>query len=76
MIQNDQREVFSFGSSMGCYLSFVQVYLEVAYETVHFSKQDNDLSMISYMLYHVLYYAYDIHVMLMSLSLVIMFAIY
>ena len=40
MIKNDLREVLSFGSSMGCYLSLAQVYLEVACGVVHLSKKD------------------------------------
>ena len=54
MIKNDQRDVLSFGSSMGCYLSLAQVYLLVACEVVHFSKKDNQLSMKSYVLYDAL----------------------
>ena len=50
MIKNDQKEVLSFGSNMGCYLSLAQVYLEVACQVVHLSKKDNELSMNSYML--------------------------
>ena len=52
--QDDQREVLSFCSSMGCYLSLAQVYLEVACEVVLLSKKDNELSMNSFMLYNVL----------------------
>ena len=40
MIKNDQREVLSFGSSMGCYLSLAQVFLEVACGMVHLSNED------------------------------------
>ena len=40
MIRNDQREVFSFGSSMGCYLSLAQVFLEVACGMVNLSNED------------------------------------
>ena len=49
MIKDDQRDVISFGSCMGCYLSLALVYLEVACEVVHLSKKDNDFSMNSYM---------------------------
>ena len=48
MIKNHQREILSFGSSMGCYLSLAQVYLEVVSEVVHLNKKDNELSMKSY----------------------------
>ena len=51
MINNDRRDLLSFGSSMGCYLSLAQVYLEVACKVVHLSKKDNDLSMNLHMLY-------------------------
>ena len=64
MIKNNQRELPRFGSSMGCYLSLAQVYLEVACEVVHFSKKENELSMKSYTCFMMLYYAYDMHVML------------
>ena len=40
MIKNDQREVLSLGSSMGCHLGLAQVYLEVACDVVHLSKKD------------------------------------
>ena len=49
MIKNDQRDVLSFGSSMGCYLSLALVYLEVACEVVSLSKKANDLGMKSSM---------------------------
>ena len=51
MIKNDQREVLSFGSSQGCYLSLGQIYLEVACEVLNLSKKDNEVSMNYYMLY-------------------------
>ena len=54
MIKNDQREVLSFGSSMGCYHSLAKGYLEVACEIVHNIKKVNELRMNSYMLYYAL----------------------
>ena len=54
MIKYDQSEVLSFGSSMGCYLSLTQGYLEVACYVVHNDKKDNELSMNSYMFYDAL----------------------
>ena len=51
MTKNDQREVLSLDSSMGCYPCMTQVYLEVACEVVHLSKKDNELNMNSYMFY-------------------------
>ena len=68
MIKNDQREILRYGSSMGCYLSFAQVYLEVACGIVHLSKKDEKVSMNTYMIYHALLW-YDIQVMLITLSL-------
>ena len=68
MIKNDQRDVLSFGTSMGCYLSLALVYMEVDCEVVHLSKKDNDLSMNSYMLS----YDFGIHDILMYLSLMIL----
>ena len=38
--KNDQRYVISFGSSMGCYISFAKVYLKVVLDMVHLSKKD------------------------------------
>ena len=40
MIKCDHREVLSFLSSMGCYLSLEQIYLEVYFDIVHGSKKD------------------------------------
>ena len=40
MIKNDQREVLTFGSSMGCYLRLAHVFLEVACDMVHRSKKE------------------------------------
>ena len=67
MIKNDQSDVLSFGSNMGCYLSLSLLYLEVACDVVHLSKKVNELRMNSYMLYD----TYDIHVMLMPLYFMI-----
>ena len=66
MIKNDKRDMLSFGSSMGCYLSLALVYLEVTCELVHLSKKDNDSSMKSCM-FIILYYSYVIHVIPMSI---------
>ena len=49
-MKDDQREVLSFGSSMGFYLSLAQIYFKVASEVVHMSKKDKKLCMCSYML--------------------------
>ena len=49
------------------YLSLAQVYLEVACEVVHLSKKDNELSMNS-ICFIMIYFSYDIHVILMPLS--------
>ena len=70
MINNDRRDLLSFGSSMGCYLSLAKVYLEVAFDIVHLSKKDNDLIMNSSFM--ILYYAQDINVMFMTLYVMIM----
>ena len=45
MIKNDQREVLRLGSSMGCYLSHTEIYLEVDCEVVHLNKKENVLRM-------------------------------
>ena len=44
MIKNDQKEVLSFGSSMGCYLILEQVYLEVVCGIVRLSKKEKIIS--------------------------------
>ena len=40
MPKNDQKEVLSLDSIMGCYLGLVQVSLEVACELVHSNMKD------------------------------------
>ena len=58
MITNDQRYLLSFGSSMEGYLSLAQEYFEMACEVVHLNKNENELSMNSYMLYVFISYDY------------------
>ena len=64
MIKNDQREVLSLDSSMGCYFSLAQVYLKVDCEVMHLNKKDNNLSMHLHMLYDdllCLLYSFYVH---------------
>ena len=45
MITNDQNDVLSLSSIMGCYLGLVQVCLMVAYEVVHLNIKDYGLNL-------------------------------
>ncbi len=43
MIKNDHRDIHSFSSNMGFYLSLAQMYLHMHSDIVHLSKKDKDV---------------------------------